>query len=688
MNKKVVAGLGGLFHFFLGMVSFPGMAAEATESPDPFLDAPLEELLSMEVTSVAKKKQPLNEVAAAIFIITREDIRRSGVTNIPEALRLAPGIQVARLDANKWAISSRGFNNQFANKLLVMIDGRTVYTPSFSGVYWEVQDTLLEDIDRIEVIRGPGASVWGANAVNGVINIITRSATETRGGYFTVAAGSEQEALADFRYGTDLGSDASARFYLKYGDQDSSYLPATGGEGEDDWRSWRAGFRVDGQLSRQDSWTFQGDLYEADESQLVNEWKDPRDPANAIHAPYYLVPGTQDHVDASGWNLLGRWEHVISDRSSTQLQVYYDHTERSELVIGQVHDTLDIDFQHQFRPLPGHDLIWGLGYRRIRDDFDNAFLGAMIPGSSVQNLYSAFLQDEIELVPRHWRLILGSKFEHNDYTGFEIQPTARLLWMPDARNTLWGAVSRAVRTPSRLENGSRMLALIVPAMPPFLPQPVPLYSLGSSDFKSEKLLAYEMGYRTQPRENLSLDLSLYYNDYDDLQSFQSEDPGALLSNVVFDNKLSANTYGLELLVDWWPLEWWRLQSSYSYIQMSVVADAGSRDPDNNNTLVENSTPNHQFSIRSMMDLRDDLMLDLWLYYVDELKRTSYSRAQSPVPAYTSFNARLAWTPYRGLELSLVGQNLFDSHHPEFVGENFLTTTEVERSWYAQMRWNY
>ncbi len=668
----------------------PGLVAagRAEESVDAFLDTPLEDLLSMEVTSVAKKKQPLNEVAAATFIITGEDIRRAGVTSIPEALRLAPGIQVARIDANKWAISSRGFNSQFANKLLVMIDGRTVYTPAFSGVYWDAQDTLLEDVDRIEVIRGPGAAVWGANAVNGVINIITRQASQTEGGFFTAAAGSEEKALAGFRYGTFPGEDASARFYLKYNDRDSSRLSGTAGEAGDDWSSRRAGFRADGRFSHKDMWTVQGDVYDSRENQQVLQWKDPTDPANTPDAPFYMIPGVEDEVESSGWNLLGRWEHVVSETSNLQLQVYFDHTDRAELIVDQVHDTLDVDFQHRFRPLEGHELIWGLGYRHISDDFSNTFQGEMIPDSSSRDLFSAFVQDEIELVSDAWRLVVGSRFEHNDYTGFEVQPSVRLLWTPDPRNTLWGAVSRAVRTPSRLERGSRMVSMIVPAMPPLLPQPTVLHSLGNEDFDSERLVAWELGYRVQPRENLSLDLSLFYNDYADLQSFEAIHPGLPVSDVRFDNKLSAVSHGLELVADWWPMDWWRLQGSYSYLHVSASLSGGSRDPGDNNTLVEDSSPEHQFSLRSMMNLRDDLMLDMWLYRVDGLERTAYSRPDMPVSAYTSFNVRLAWVPVRDLELSLTGQNLFDDHHREFVGENFLTVTEVERSWHVQLRWDY
>ncbi|BAO44105.1 TonB-dependent receptor plug domain-containing protein [Thiolapillus brandeum] len=668
--------------FLTGSVSF------ADEPIENFMDMPLADLLSMEVTSVSKKKQRLDETAAAIFVITQEDIRRSGVTSIPEALRLAPGLQVAHIDANKWAISSRGFNNQFANKLLVMIDGRTVYTPTFSGVYWDVQDTLLEDIDRIEVIRGPGAAVWGANAVNGVINIITRNAGQTEGGLVSLAAGNQEKALAGFRYGTGIGDQAAARIYVKYTDRDASWFPSMDGEGDDGWQSLRAGFRADGELSQRDLWTIQGDMYDTDQNQTVLEWKDPSLPENAIYAPFYAVPWVKDTVDSSGWNLLARWERNASTGSNTQLQIYLDHTDRSEMILDQTHDTLDIDFQQQLSPLSAHDLIWGLGYRRIRDDFDNTFLGAMNPERSTRDLYSAFVQDEIVLSPQQWRLILGSKFEHNDYTGFEVQPSIRMLWTPDSHNTFWGAVSRAVRTPSRLERGSRMVSIIVPPIPPYVPQPTVVHSLGNENFDSEKMLAYELGYRTHPRENISLDLALFYNDYDDLRSFEAVQPQDLLSDVTFDNKLSSNSYGLELVLDWWPLDWWRLQASYSYLRVSVSPDKNSVDPDSNNPLSEGSSPDHQLTVRSMMDLRDDLSLDLWASYVDELSRTAYSLKDSSVPAYTSFNARLAWTPARNIELSLVGQNLFDDHHPEFIGENFLTPTEVKRSWHIQMRWDF
>jgi len=652
------------------LLSAPVSAEESLES---YLELDLEDLLSMEVTSVSKKKQRLNEVAAAVFVISQEDIRRSGVTSIPEALRLAPGIQVGRIDANKWAISSRGFTGQFANKLLVMIDGRSVYTPTFSGVYWDAQDTLLEDIDRIEVIRGPGATVWGANAVNGVINIITRHAGETQGGLLVAGAGNEEKSFASLRYGAEVASDTYARFYLKYNDRDKSYASDIYGDAGDDWKSLRGGFRVDGQATEVDSWSLQGDLYDADENQKVNFWMDPSDPANAVFAPTFLAANTPDKVDSSGWNLLGKWNHQLSAQASTALQLYYDHTERSEGYIKQSHDTLDLDFQHQFRAFESHDIIWGLGYRHIEEAFDNTYMIAIYPNSL--NLYSAFVQDEIELLPQTLRLTLGSKFEHTDFTGLEVQPSARLVWLPDDRSTLWGAVSRAVRTPSSLESGSSNIATVVPLPHPF--PPAEIHAIGNEDFGSEALLAYEIGYRLQPRENISFDLALFYNDYDNLQSFQDIDPANPLTDLRYSNNLSAHNYGLELAVDWRPLEWWRLLSNYSFIQVSSFEE--------DQALVGNGgSPKHQMSLRSLMDLGHNVSLDLWAYYVGDLKRPSMT-VDIPVSAYISMNARLAWRPQNNLELSLVGQNLQDNHHPEYVGDLYFIQTEMERAVYGQVR---
>lgn len=676
MKYKSRLGLYGLIFLIIwGIGLFAGLA-NAADSADSYLDLELEDLLQLEVTSVSKKKQPLSEAAAAVFVITQEDIRRTGATSIPEALRLAPGLQVAQIDSSKWAVSSRGFNGQFANKLLVLVDGRSIYTPSFSGVYWDIQDTLLEDISRIEVIRGPGATLWGANAVNGVINIITKHASETQGGLFIAGGGNEQRGFSSLRYGAKLGESIYGRAYLKYNNRDSSYAPSLGRSAGDDWQSLHTGFRVDGVLNATDQWTLQGNYYQTDENQTIKFlFVNPADPVNT--APY-TKNNFADSFKASGWHLLGRWEHQLADSSTATFQFYYDHSERDEEILGQSIDSVDFDFQHQLKRMGRHDIIWGLGYRRNRDQFYNSFAVSMLPEQKITNLYSVFVQDEIELKPDRLYLTLGSKFEHNSYTGLEIQPSARLRWLLSEGHTLWASVSRAVRTPSRLHDSSSIVSRIIP----FEPSPLIINLNGSDQFESEQLTAVELGYRIQPAEHLSLDLAVFHNRYNSLATFELSN----LTTIVIDNNRKATSYGLELAVNWRVRDWWRLQANYSYLKTTEETN-----PDINDVLssgtVEGTTPRYQMSVRSTMDLNRTLSFDMWVRYVDELTATSF--ANPPIiPAYTSFNARLAWRPRSDVELSLVGLNLFDSKHMEFAGENIITLTEVERSIFAQVRWEF
>jgi len=663
----------------LSSINIPVFAKVLSED---YFELGLEDLLSVEVTSVAKKKQTLNEVAAAVFVITQKDIQRSGVTSVPEALRMAPGIQVAKMDANKWAITSRGFNSQMTNQLLVLIDGRSVYTPSFSGVYWDVQDTLLDDIDRIEVIRGPGASVWGANAVNGVINIITKNANDTQGGLVIVGAGNEEKAFASLRYGAIINEYTTVRAYLKHNNRDDSYSSELS-NGHDHWNSLRSGFRVDSQFSLKDTLTIQGDIYDNNENQAVNLWQDPSDPDNAIYAPFYRLKNIPSKISNNGWNLLSRWGHQLSDQSSTTLQVYFDHTSRSEAFLDQEHNTFDMDFQHRFQAIQSHDINWGLGYRYIKENFKNSYSVRLLPDKGKQSIYSAFVQDEITLLPDTVKLTLGVKFEHNDYTGTELQPTARLAWLINNRNTLWGSISQAVRTPSRVERTSKVVGFIVP-QPPTYTTSVEIFMLGNENFKSEELTAIELGYRFKLQENLSFDLSLFHNNYDDLRSLEKSTPAQLSSNQ-FSNHLSAKSYGLELATEWRPIEWWRLQSNYSYITISSHYDTGFLTSIPTNLVYEGSSPNHQFSVRSMMDLSHNISFDTWVYYVGGLKQTAISHTVPSIPSHTSINVRFAWQPTDDLELSFVGQNLLDSHHSEFIAEHLQVATEVERSIYAQVR---
>ena len=654
------------------LLSTPAWSAQklSEDSPvDDFLDASLSDLLSMSVTTVSRKQQALSETAAAVFVITQDDIRRSGVSSIPEALRMAPGVQVARINANQWAVSIRGYNGRFSNKLLVLMDGRSVYNSTFSGVYWDAQDTLLEDIERIEVVRGPGATLWGANAVNGVINVITKHAADAQGGLVTLGAGSEEKGFAGLRYGANISDSANGRFYVKYFDRDSNTLLLTNDPAEDEWDSVRAGFRLDGEVTAKNTWTFQGDVYDINAHQIVD----------TLWQPDSTFPASVgDVTDSSGWNLLARWQRQLTDTSDTTLQVYYDHTERNEVFLGQTQDVVDIDFQHHLSFAGSHDLIWGAELRRVDDDFDNTFSVAFIPEQRTNDLYSFFIQDEIELVADRLRLTLGSKFEHNDYTGFELQPSIKLLWKANERHALWGAISRAVRTPSRVEVSGNIVTAVLVSAPP-LPAPVTLDLKSNAAFNSETLIAYEAGYRVQVQKNLALDLTVFYNDYERLRTLEFS-----AMTILFDNKMQGRSVGLEVAIDWKVFDWWAVQTSYSHIDVKAETVSGGTDV-LSVEVAQDSTPDHQLSLRSNMVLTQDWSLDLWAYYVDQVSVASVEALSSGImiDSYTSFNARVSWKPVTDLEISLVGQNLFEAEHLEFIGESFTPPTMVDRSVYIK-----
>ncbi|NEV62435.1 TonB-dependent receptor plug domain-containing protein [Thiorhodococcus minor] len=648
-------------------------------------DLSLEELASLEVTSVGKKAQPLSEAAAAIFVLSESDIRRSGATSIPEALRMVPGISVKRLDANKWSIGARGFGGRFSNKLLVLIDGRTVYTPSFSGVYWEYQDVMLADLDRIEVIRGPGATLWGANAVNGVINIITKSAAETQGGLLIAGVGSEERALVSLRYGGEIAPKTSGRVYAKYNDRDD-LVTIDGDDGKDAWDLGQGGFRVDSTLASGDRMTLQGDVYRSNLRQQV-EVADPFSPAS-------LVRAVDDHVDAEGWNLLGRWQRALSVTSDMTLRLYYDHSERTEYYVRQRHDTLDLDFQQRTQLAARQDVVWGLGYRRIEDKIGATDVIEMQPTRDSRNLWSGFIQDEIALIPDQLGLTLGSKFEHNAYTGWEIQPNLRLLWKASERTTAWGAVSHAVRSPSRGETSAKVWgrATSTGAAAPY-PQVLLYQTAGNSAFESETMTAYELGLRTAASSRLSLDLALFYNDYDDLRAnlidpsaIEATADGYLLLDLPFVNAGNGQSYGLELAAELQALSWWRLALAYSYLELTL--DAGIAKVDDGLATGSVSDPRQTLSLRSLMNPRADIDLDLWLRYVDQsypvLNTGPY--ALERIPGYWELDLRLAWRPQPHVELALVGQNLLHASHQEGYADAFgALPLEVERGVYASLR---
>lgn len=600
----------------------------------------VEELMNVVVTSVSKRAEPLSHAASAIQVITQEDIRRSSATSLPEALRLASNLQVAQVDSRQWAISARGFNSTTANKLLVLIDGRTIYTPLYSGVFWDVQDVPLRDVDRIEVISGPGATLWGANAVNGVINVITKRPQDTQGLLVSGGGGTAVHGFGTARYGGTVGSDVRYRAYAKGFARDAAELP-TGLEANDGWHMGQGGFRVEWEPSQANRLTLQGDLYGGRMSQAAG-----------------------DDVDVSGGNAVGKWSHALSATSEMRVQLYYDRTHRNiPGTFAEDLNTYDLEFQHRAAVGTRHTLVWGLGYRLMDDQVTNSPGLAFLPAEVSRDWITGFLQDDITLIQGRLGAALGAKVEHNDYTGFEIQPSGRINLRIGAAGTVWGAVSRALRTPSRID---REL---------FVPGQAPYFLAGGPDFRSEELMAYELGYRVQ-RRALALSLSTFYNRYLRLRSLEQTNPPAA-SPVVIGNGLDAQSYGAELTADYRVTNRWRVRAGYTELRIRFWHRPGSTDVAGGSG--ESRTPNRQFSFHSSADLPADFRLDGNFRYVSEI-------ANQQVPGYAELDARLTWSPTGQLALSLAGQNLLHRRHAEFGLPTSRRT--IERGMHGSVEWRF
>jgi iron complex outermembrane receptor protein len=627
---------------FVGHVS--GQTPQTVQPPSDLKRLSLDELQAIEVTSVSRRPEKLSGAPSSIQVITGDDIRRAGATSLSEALRLASNLQVAQVDSHGWAITARGFNNSSANKLLVLVDGRAVYTPLHAGVFWDVQDTLLEDIERIEVISGPGATLWGNNAVNGVINIITKNAKDTQGVLVRGGGGSELRSAGGMRYGGNVGADVQFRAYGKYFGRDSSELPV-GGQATDDWNMGQGGFRLDWDASQVNHFTVQSDVYDGRIAQL----------------------GTSN-IAVSGGNLLGRWSHTLSKDSDLTLQLYYDRTHRN--IPGTfVEDlgTYDADFQHHFHLAAGHDVVWGLSYHVSNDDEGNSAVLTFLPPHLSQRWLSGFVQDELPLGTDGLRLTLGTKIEHNDYTGVELQPSGRLAWTLTQRQTLWAAISRAVRTPSRIDRD--FFVPVTPGSASFL-------LAGGPNFVSEGVWAYELGYRSKPHERLSLTVATFYNDYDHIRSLEQLAPPAPFP-LVFENGQTGNSYGAELTAEYRVTDWWRLRSGYTALRLHVRPEPGSTDKSFGST--ESHDPNHYGALRQSLDLPAHLQFDIGFRYVGQI-------ANQTVPAYGELDGRLGWQATPTLECSIVGQNLLHAHHAEFGVP--ATRKEAERGVYGRLVWRF
>src|SRR5690554_177995 len=627
------------FLFFLSIsafeISFSQKQSEDTLSNTAYLKRlSLEELMNIDITIVSKRPQQLFNAPASVHVVSGEDIKRSGATRIPEALRLAPIMEVAQIVPVQWAISTRGFNSGLANKLLVLIDGRSIYSPLFAGVFWDMQNVFMNDIDRIEIIGGPGATVWGANAVNGVINIVSKNAGDTKGLFVEGIGGTELRGLGGIRYGGSINSEIDYRVYGKYVLRDGA-VNTTGGDIESEWTLGQGGFRLDWKPAEINKFTLQGDLYKSKLS-LKN----------------------QDDPFVSGGNIIGLWTNYISETSDFTLQLYYDYVHRN--VIGAYNDilnTFDVDFKHHFLLGTINNITWGGGYRLHEDNF---MPGTIIfdPQKISLQIFNAFIQDEIQLLKDRLYLTIGSKFEHNDYTGFEFQPGVRFLWNINDLQTFWAAVSRAVRTPSRIDRN----------------WVIPNVSSGSPDYKSEELLAYELGYRIHPSSSISVSLAAYYNMYDNIRSVETiiTPPPARL---VFGNGFEATTFGGDIKIDSKIFNWWLIRVGYSHIQIDFDKKPGSTD--NSNGTTEAADSRHNFLLNSSMDLPANFKLDIIFRYVSDIENPV-----SHVPEYSELDLRVAYQLTPSIEVSVTGQNLLHDHHPEFGVET--EWQRIERSIYGKV----
>jgi len=626
----------------LALFSLGALPAQAGVTAPTSLSAlSIEELGEIQVTSVSKRAESVNQAPSAVYVITHDDIIRSGAASVPEILRLAPNLQVTQTSSSNYVITARGSNGapaaqNFSNKLLVLIDGRSVYTPLFSGVYWDMQDVLPQDIDRIEVISGPGATLWGANAVNGVINITTRKSSETQGGFAQVRLGNQRRE-ANLRLGGRAGEALTWRVYARTFEADDTYRPA-GPRNNDHWSKPQVGFRLDWSPTTNDLVTVQGDAYHGFEAQ----------------------PGAQAQ-NISGNNLTARWSRTLNERSALQAQVYYDHVRRGGEVDGSGFyvDTFDLDVQHSLTLGARHQIVWGGGFRSSRYRIRGTASLQFSPARRNLTLSNLFLHDTIALTSTT-RLVLGVKLEDDPYVSPEVLPNARLSWSPSSALTLWAAASRAVRSPTPFDrdvveilNGQTFLT-------------------GGSDFQPERLTAYEAGMRVRVSHRASFALSTYYNLYDDLRSIEIA-PGGFLP-LRWGNQMRGRASGVEFWSDYQALPWWRLSASLTVMDERFRFKAGASRI--LGLAQAGNSPKYQASLKSAMNLGEKVTLDAMLRYVSALP-------DPRVPAYVELNGRIGWNLTERVQISVVGQNLLHKRHVEYV-----QGAAIPRSVMVDLQWRF
>lgn len=646
-------------------------AAQDPQKPAPppqdLTELSLEDLMNVEVTvtSAARHAEPLSKTPAAIFVLTSEDIRRSGATSIPELLRLVPGVNVARLDSNRWAVTIRGFNDQFANKLLVLVDGRSVYTPLFSGTWWDTLDVPLEEIERVEVIRGPGAALWGANAVNGIINIITKDAAVTQGNQLAVTVGDMDRLLGYARHGGEL-DDGHWRTWVRYSNR-AGLEQQNGQEGQDEWELLHAGFRIDRAPNARDHWMISGDAYAGFVDGTLGVAAPP---------PQYAFNGANS-TDVWGANVQSRWTRSYGARDELALQGFLEHTDRTLSIFAEGRSTLGFDLQRRSPLSERQDLTFGAAFRESFSVTEDSFNLSWRDNRRLDTMASVFAQDEIVLEPGRWKLTLGAKLEYDTYSGFAPQPDLRLLYTPDERQTWWASASRALRTPSQAEQDVTAVVRVVPGPPDQY-----IEYQGNRNVEPETLDAFEIGYRVRPAESVALDATAYYNHYRDLIVYEPGTPflsGAnLIVPLVATNKPEADSYGAELAADWSPDENSRLSLAWT-LQKVQVDPHGSQAPDAQDP--EGLMPESQVRLRGEHDFGDKVSLDSTLYRIERLQTGS-------IPGYWRLDASLEYHPDAHRSFAFGAQNLFHDDAPEFGPSTFNPSNRMEAGVYFRASWSF
>jgi iron complex outermembrane receptor protein len=651
----------------LGHVAAARAQSPGAQPPVPLRELSLEQLGSLQVTTVAKQPAEVWRTPAAITVLTQDDIRRSGVTTLPELLRLVAGVQVSRMDSDHWAVGIRGLTSAFSKALLVLIDGRSVYTPLFGGVYWQVQETLLEDIDRIEVIRGPGGTIWGSNAVNGVINVITKHSRDSAGLFAVAGIGNVDQGRVAIRYGASPSDALSYRVYATGSLRDHQY--DRDGHPFDEWSLAQSGFRLDAGRAGGETLRLQGDIYRGTMGERMA--------VGSFTPPSQLLVEGSDLV--SGGNLVAGWERELPARTSLRLQAYYDRTVRHAIHFGEERNTFDVDLLLRTPIGRRHQVSWGAGARSSDSDVTPKFPTlTVVPEDRNQRLASVYAQDEIALVPDELFATVGTKLEYNTYTGWEVQPSARLLWRVDTQETLWAGATRAVRTPSRIETELRVTQFVRPS-------PLIYAQLaGTPLFDAEGLVGLEAGYRRLVTPSVYVDLTAFHNIYKNLSSYspftitlESVPLLHLLGSATYANGIRATSDGFEISPEWRPRDWARLRGGYALLSINATNRPGSTDT-GNVALYEGSVPRHQVSAQASITLPNRVE-------VDYVQRAVSHLESHDVPSYVTGDARVAWTVRNGLTLAAAAQNLWAPNHVEFFRDEF-PTPGIRRSAYVSVTW--